>query len=81
MTGHRPKPDVRDDLDSRKNEEQQTKGTDVTHNEKEVRHNRQHKKDDWPADPGGHEKPLRQEKRKAALHRFPWFSIKCSDTT
>lgn len=46
MTGHRPKPDVRDDLDSRKNEEQQTKGTDVTHNEKEVRHNRQHKKDD-----------------------------------
>lgn len=46
MTGHRPKPDVRDDLDSRKNEEQETKGSDRTHNEKEVRNNRQRKKQD-----------------------------------
>ena len=35
--GHRPRPDIRDDLDSRKNEEQDTKGDDVTNNEKEVR--------------------------------------------
>ena len=35
--GHRPRPDIRDDLDSRKNEEQETKGDDVTHNEQEVR--------------------------------------------
>jgi hypothetical protein len=35
--GHRPRPDIRDDLDSRKNEEQDTKGDDVTHNEQEVR--------------------------------------------
>jgi hypothetical protein len=32
--GHRPRPDTRDDLDSRKNEEWQTKGDDVTHNTK-----------------------------------------------
>jgi hypothetical protein len=37
---------VRDDLDSRKNEEQETKGSDRTHNEKEVRNNRQRKKQD-----------------------------------
>jgi hypothetical protein len=37
MAGHRPKPDTRDDLDSRKNEEQDTKGGDVTHNKKGVR--------------------------------------------
>jgi hypothetical protein len=36
MTGHRPVPDVRDDLDSRKNEEQDNKGDDVTHNKKDV---------------------------------------------
>ena len=34
--GHRPVPQNKDDLDSRKNEEQQTKGSDVTHNKKEV---------------------------------------------
>lgn len=33
--GHRPKPNTRDDLDSRKNEEWQTKGDDITHNQKE----------------------------------------------
>ena len=36
-TGHRPVPQNKDDLDSRKNEEQETKGTDITHNVKEVR--------------------------------------------
>jgi hypothetical protein len=34
MISHRPKPDYRDDLDSRKNEEWDTKGDDVTHNHK-----------------------------------------------
>lgn len=37
MAGHRPRPDTRDDLDSRKNEEQETKGDDVTHNKKETK--------------------------------------------
>ena len=35
--GHRPQPQNKDDLDSRKNEEQDNKGDDVTHNRKEVR--------------------------------------------
>lgn len=39
MAGHRPKPEVRDDLDSRSNEEWETKGDDVTHNKKDV-HNK-----------------------------------------
>jgi hypothetical protein len=34
---HRPRPDVRDNLDSRKNEEQDFKGGDVTHNAKQMR--------------------------------------------
>lgn len=33
--GHRPRPQNKDDLDSRINEEQDTKGGDVTHNKKE----------------------------------------------
>ena len=37
MAGHRGRPETRDDLDSRKNEEQDTKGDDVTHNEKETK--------------------------------------------
>lgn len=37
MTGHRPRPEIRDDIDSRKNEEQDTKGDDVTHNKKEIK--------------------------------------------
>ncbi len=37
VPGHRPIPDVRDDLDSRRNEEHDTKGDDVTHGEKPVR--------------------------------------------
>jgi hypothetical protein len=37
MIGHKPKPDVRDNLDSRKNEEQDRKGSDTTHNKKEIK--------------------------------------------
>jgi hypothetical protein len=32
-----PKPEIRDNLDSRKNEEQDDKGDDTTHNRKEVK--------------------------------------------
>ncbi|MGE5519730.1 MAG: hypothetical protein ACM3VS_07380 [Candidatus Dadabacteria bacterium] len=39
MAGHRPKPESRDDLDSRKNEEWDTKGDDITHNKKETKKN------------------------------------------
>lgn len=41
-----PRPDIRDDLDSRKNEEQETKGDDTTSNKKETRNNKQRKKKD-----------------------------------
>lgn len=34
---HKPMPEIRDNLDSRKREEQDFKGNDVTHNKKEVR--------------------------------------------
>jgi hypothetical protein len=37
VPGHRPIPQNKDDIDSRKNEEQNTKGDDVTHNKKDVR--------------------------------------------
>ena len=40
-----PKPEIRDDLDSRKNEEQDFKGSDMTNNKKETRNNKQRKKD------------------------------------
>ena len=40
MASHRPRPDTRDDLDSRKNEEQDTKGNDVTHNKKQTRNDK-----------------------------------------
>lgn len=33
-TSRIPKPEIRDDLDSRKNEEQSLKGSDITHNKK-----------------------------------------------
>jgi hypothetical protein len=39
-----PKPEIRDNLDSRKNEEQDYKGADVTHNRKPHRNNQQKKK-------------------------------------
>jgi hypothetical protein len=38
------RPDVRDNLDSRKNEEQNFKGDDVTHNAKETKENNLKKK-------------------------------------
>ncbi|MGX5818716.1 hypothetical protein ACWKWU_11000 [Chitinophaga lutea] len=34
---HTPRPEIRDNLDSRKNEEQDLKGDDRTHNKKEQR--------------------------------------------
>ena len=40
MVTHRPRPANRDELDSRKNEEQDTKGADITHNEKQTRSDR-----------------------------------------
>ncbi|WP_162944721.1 hypothetical protein [Flavisolibacter nicotianae] len=46
MAGHRPVPQNRDDLDSRKNEEQETKGDDITHNQKDVKHDRKKVKND-----------------------------------
>jgi len=42
---HRPRPEIRDNLDSRKNEEQDTKGSDVTHNDKETKEDNLKKKD------------------------------------
>ena len=46
MVTHRPRPANRDELDSRKNEEQDTKGDDVTHNEKQTRNDRKKVKND-----------------------------------
>ena len=40
---NRNRPDVRDNLDSRKKEEQESKGDDITHNRK-PHHNKQQKK-------------------------------------
>jgi len=44
MPGHRPVPQNKDDIDSRSNEEWQTKGDDITHNKKEVRSDNQMRK-------------------------------------
>lgn len=41
---HMPKPEIRDDLDSRETEEQDFKGDDMTHNKKEQHSERKHKK-------------------------------------
>ncbi|HEX2532163.1 MAG TPA: hypothetical protein VHK69_00430 [Chitinophagaceae bacterium] len=35
--GHRPRPEIRDNLDSRNNLEQNSKGNDVTHNVKQTK--------------------------------------------
>jgi hypothetical protein len=43
---HRPIPQNKDDIDSRSNEEQDTKGEDVTHNKKEHRNDRKKVKND-----------------------------------
>jgi hypothetical protein len=37
MMSHKPRPEIRDDLDSREGEEQMNKGDDTTHNEKETK--------------------------------------------
>jgi len=34
---NKPKPDIRDNLDNRKNEEYDIKGDDITHNKKEMK--------------------------------------------
>lgn len=36
-TRHNQRPDIRDDMDSRKNEEQDFKGDDTTHNKKDTK--------------------------------------------
>jgi hypothetical protein len=41
----KPRPEIRDNLDSRANEEQEYKGDDITHNEKDERNNKQKKQD------------------------------------
>lgn len=41
---HTPKPEIRDDLDSRKNEEQDDKGDDTTHNSKVLKNEKLKKK-------------------------------------
>ncbi|MBS0030152.1 hypothetical protein ACTJJ0_21945 [Chitinophaga sp. 22321] len=38
-----PKPEIRDNLDSRKNEEQDFKGKDTTHNSKDTKANKHRK--------------------------------------
>jgi len=43
-SGNRTNPENKDNLDSRKNEEQDFKGDDVTHNKKDVKHVRPGKK-------------------------------------
>ena len=41
-----PRPQNKDDIDSRSNEEQDAKGTDVTHNRKEHRNDRKNVRND-----------------------------------
>ena len=45
VSNNQNRPEIRDNLDSRKNEEQDQKGDDWTNNEKETRNNQQRKKD------------------------------------
>jgi hypothetical protein len=42
--GHRPRPEIRDNLDHREGEEQMKKGNDVTHNEKQTKEDHLKKK-------------------------------------
>jgi hypothetical protein len=42
--GHRPRPEIRDNLDHREGEEQMKKGNDVTHNEKKTKEDHLKKK-------------------------------------
>jgi hypothetical protein len=41
----KPRPEIRDDLDSRTGEEQQFKGDDITHNEKPQKNKQQNSKE------------------------------------
>jgi hypothetical protein len=41
---HKPRPEVRDNLDSRRNEEQDFKGDDLTHNNKDTKDDKLKKK-------------------------------------
>ena len=43
---HTPRPQNKDDIDSRSNEEWDIKGTDVTHNRKELKNDRKKVKND-----------------------------------
>ena len=45
FNNNKPRPEVRDDLDSRVNEEYDTKGNDVTHNKKETKKDKLKKQD------------------------------------
>jgi hypothetical protein len=45
QTGKKPRPEIRDNLDARANEEQEYKGDDVTNNHKYERNNKQKKQD------------------------------------
>ena len=44
MTGHKPRPEIRDNLDHREGEEQMDKGDDSTHNEKQTKEDHLKKK-------------------------------------
>ena len=41
---HKPRPEIRDNLDSRENEEQEDKGSDTTHNKKDTKEEKLKKK-------------------------------------
>lgn len=44
VIAHTPRPEIRDNLDSRKNEEQDGKGDDTTHNKKVLKNDKLKKK-------------------------------------
>ena len=44
MMSHKPRPEIRDDLDHREGEEQMDKGSDTTHNEKDTKEDHLKKK-------------------------------------
>ena len=46
LNSNKHRPENKDDIDSRSNEEQDTKGTDVTHNKKEHQNDRKNVKND-----------------------------------
>ena len=44
IISHKPRPEIRDNLDHREGEEQDDKGDDITHNEKETKEDHLKKK-------------------------------------